>query len=75
MLLKGQVKQAVHGLPMPPVAWPLVEHAWLDMGLRWFVVVFEAGFFLVVFRRLRSLFITLALEDAVDEHLLLEQCR
>lgn len=62
LMLQSRVKAASRGTPLNPFANLIYDYRIFDVGLRWFVVLFEGTFFMVLFnRRLRAIYVSMAM--------------
>ncbi|MEM6256881.1 MAG: hypothetical protein AAGI37_01045 [Planctomycetota bacterium] len=62
LTLQRRVRNALDGNPIMPMPWLFMEYPWLEAGMRWFVVIFEAAFLLLlVGGRIRALILSTAL--------------
>lgn len=62
IVAEANVKSAVYGDPINPLGPTIIETYWMYNSLRWFTLVFEAAFILIIFSgRIRDLVIAITM--------------
>ncbi|MEM9345151.1 MAG: hypothetical protein AAGB26_00910 [Planctomycetota bacterium] len=62
LTLQRRVRNTLDGNPIMPLPWLFMDYPLLEIGMRWFVVIFEAAFLLLlVGGRMRALILSIAL--------------